>query len=134
METENMNDYSEMSIEDLEKLKEDLLNQKSNLNNTIEEVVNNIRFKKTQTSDDTLRLNPYYKDKTSYIKVVISDGGGYVVTKVTLSGKCLGIYQFLSNTVEFLKYYEMCSKFDWECALNRLNMWLKDASLKVKEL
>lgn len=129
-----MSDYSEMSIEDLEKLKEDLLNQKSNLNNTIEEVVNNIRFKKTQTSDDTLRLNPYYKDKTSYIKVVISDGGGYIVTKVTPSGKCLGIYQFLSNNVEFLKYYEMCSKFDWECALNRLNMWLKDASLKVKEL
>ena len=129
-----MSDYSEMSIEDLKKLKEDLLNQKSNLNNTIEEVVNNIKFKKTQASDDTLRLNPYYKDKTSYIKVVISDGGGYVVTKVTPSGKCLGIYQFLSNTVEFLKYYEMCSKFDWECALNKLNMWLKDASLKVKEL
>lgn len=129
-----MSDYSEMSIEDLEKLKKDLLNQKSNLNNTIEEVVNNIRFKKTQASDNTLRLNPYYKDKTSYIKVVISDGGGYIVTKVTPSGKCLGIYQFLSNTVEFLKYYEMCSKFDWECALNRLNMWLKDASLKVKEL
>lgn len=129
-----MSDYSEMSIEDLKKLKEDLLNQKSNLNNTIEEVVNNIKFKKAQASDDTLRLNPYYKDKTSYIKVVISDEGGYVVTKVTPSGKCLGIYQFLSNTVEFLKYYEMCSKFDWECALNKLNMWLKDASLKVKEL
>nr|DAM10314.1 MAG TPA: hypothetical protein [Caudoviricetes sp.] len=129
-----MSDYSKMSIDDLEKLKKDLLNQKSNLNNTIEEVVNNIRFKKTQASDDTLRLNPYYKDKTSYIKVVISDEGGYVVTKVTPSGKCLGIYQFLSNTVEFLKYYEMCSKFDWECALNKLNMWLKDASLKVKEL
>lgn len=129
-----MSDYSKMSIEDLENLKKDLLNQKSNLNNTIEEVVNNIKFKKTQASDDTLRLNPYYKDKTSYIKVVISDGGGYVVTKVTPSGKCLGIYQFLSNTVEFLKYYEMCSKFDWECALNKLNMWLKDASLKVKEL
>ena len=129
-----MSDYSKMSIDDLEKLKKDLLNQKSNLNNTIEEVVNNIRFKKTQASDDTLRLNPYYKDKTSYIKVVISDGGGYVVTKATPSGKCLGIYQFLSNTVEFLKYYEMCSKFDWECALNKLNMWLKDASLKVKEL
>lgn len=129
-----MSDYSKMSIDDLEKLKENLLNQKSNLNNTIEEIVNNIRFKKTQASDNTLRLNPYYKDKTSYIKVVISDGSGYVVTKITPSGKCLGIYQFLSNTIEFLKYYEMCSKFDWECALNRLNMWLKDASLKVKEL
>ena len=120
-----MSDYSNMSIKDLEELKENLLNQKSNLNNTIEEVVNNIKFKKTQASDDTLRLNPYYKDKTSYIKVVISDGGGYVVTKVTPSGKCLGIYQFLSNTVEFLKYYEMCSKSEWEGALSRLNMWLK---------
>lgn len=129
-----MSDYSNMSIKDLEELKENLLNQKSNLNNTIEEVVNNIRFKKTQTSDNTLRLNPYYKDKTSYIKVVISDGSGYIVTKVTPSGKCLGIYQFLSNTIDFLKYYEMCSKFDWECALSKLNMWLKDASLKVKEL
>lgn len=129
-----MSDYSNMSIKDLEELKENLLNQKSNLNNTIEEVVNNIRFKKTQASDNTLRLNPYYKDKTSYIKVVISDGSGYIVTKVTPSGKCLGIYQFLSNTTDFLKYYEMCSKFDWECALNRLNMWFKDASLKVKEL
>ena len=129
-----MSDYSNMSIKDLEELKENLLNQKSNLNNTIEEVVNNIRFKKTQASDNTLRLNPYYKDKTSYIKVVISDGSGYIVTKVTPSGRCLGIYQFLSNTIDFLKYYEMCSKFDWECALSKLNMWLKDASLKVKEL
>lgn len=41
-----MSDYSNMSIKDLEELKEDLLNRKSNLNNTIEEVVNNIRYKK----------------------------------------------------------------------------------------
>lgn len=129
-----MSDYSNMSIKDLEELKENLLNQKSNLNNTIEEVVNNIRFKKTQASDNILRLNPYYKDKSSYLKVTISDGSGYIVTKVTPSGKCLGIYQFLSNTIDFLKYYEMCSIFEWEDALNRLNMWFKDASLKVKEL
>lgn len=43
-----MSDYSNMSIKDLEELKEDLLNRKSNLNNTIEEVVNNIRYKKHQ--------------------------------------------------------------------------------------
>ena len=129
-----MNDYSEMSIEDLEKLKKNLLNQKSDLNHTIEEVINNIRFKKAQTSDDTLRLNPYYKYESSYLKVVISDGGGYIVTKVTPSGNCLGIYQVLSNTTEFLKYYEMCSKSEWDSAIDRLNMWLKDASLKVKEL
>ena len=134
METENINNYSEMSIEDLEKLKKDLLDQKSNLNSTIEEVINNIRFKKTQANDDTLRLNPYYKDKSSYLKVVISDGGGYIVTKVTPSGKCLGIYQFLSNTVDFLTYYEICSKSDWDSAVDRLNMWFKDASLKIKKL
>ena len=38
-----MSDYSNMSIKDLEELKENLLDRKSNLNNTIEEVVNNIR-------------------------------------------------------------------------------------------
>ena len=134
METENINNYSEMSIEDLKKLKEDLLDQKSSLNNTIEEVINSIRFKKTQAGNKTIRLNPYYKDKSSYLKVVISDGGGYIVTKVTPSGKCLGIYQFLSNTVDFLQYYEMCSQSDWDSAVDRLNMWFKDASLKVKEL
>ena len=134
METENINNYSEMSIEDLKKLKEDLLDQKSSLNNTIEEVINSIRFKKTQAGNKTIRLNPYYKDKSSYLKVVISDGGGYIVTKVTPSGKCLGIYQFLSNTVDFLTYYEICSKSDWDSAVDRLNMWFKDASLKIKEL
>ena len=129
-----MSDYSNMSIEDLENLKEDLLNRKSNLNNTIEEVVNNIKYKKTQTNNNTLRINPYYKDKVSCIKVGISDGGGYIVTKVTPSGKCLGIYQFISNTTDFLKYYKMCAKSEWDGAIDRLNTWLKDASLKVKEL
>ncbi len=129
-----MSDYSNMSIKDLEELKENLLNQKSNLNNTIEEVINNIRFKKIQADNKTIGLNPYYKNKSSYLKVVISDGGGYIVTKVTPSGKCLGIYQFLSNTTEFLKYYEMCSKSEWNSAIDRLNIWLKDASLKIKEL
>ena len=134
METENINNYSEMSIEDLEELKKNLLNQKSDLNHTIEEVINNIRFKKAQTSDCTLRLNPYYKDESSYLKVVISDGGGYIITKVTPSVNYLGISQFLSKNIDFLKYYEMCSKSDWEDALNRLNMLFKDASLEVKEL
>lgn len=129
-----MSDYSNMSIKDLEELKENLLNQKSNLNNTIEEVINNIRAKKLQVSNHALRLNPYYKNKSSYLKVVISDGGGYIITKVTPSGKCLGIYQFLLNTIEFLKYYEMCSKSEWDSAVDRLNIWLKDASLKIKEL
>ena len=129
-----MSDYSNMSIKDLEELKENLLNQKSNLNNTIEEIVNTIRAKKLQVSNHALREYPYYKDKSSYLKVVISDKGGYIITKVSPNGDYLGISQFLSNTIDFLKYYEMCSIFEWEDALNRLNMWFKDADLKVKEL
>ena len=129
-----MSDYSEMSIEDLEKLKENLLGQRGNLDNTIENVMNSIKAKRLQTNNRTLRLNPYYKDKSSYLKVVISDGGGYIITKVTPSGKCLGIYQFLSNTIDFLKYYKMCAKSEWDSAVDRLNMWFKDASLKIKEL
>ena len=122
-----MSDYSNMSIEDLEELKKNLLNQISNLNNTI-------RFKNTQASDRILRLNPYYKDKSSYLKVIISDEGGYIITKVTPSGDYLGISQFLSNTIDFLKYYEMCSKSEWESAIDKFNIWFKDANLKVKEL
>ena len=129
-----MNDYLKMSIEDLEELKKNLLNQKSNLNNTIEEVVNNIRFKKIQAGNKTIGLNPYYKDKSSYLKVVISNEGGYIITKVTPSVDYLGICQFLSNNINFLQYYEMCSKSDWESAIDRLNIWFKDASLKVKKL
>lgn len=129
-----MNDYSKMSIEDLEGLKEDLLNQRSNLNNTIEEVVNNIKYKKTLANNSSLRINPYYKNKISCIKVVISDEGKYIITEITSSGKCLKISQYILNTTDFLRYYEMCSKSEWESAIDRLNMWFKDASLKIKEL
>ena len=131
---ENMSDYSNMSIKDLEELKEDLLNRRSNLNNTIEEVVNNIRYKKTLANNSDIRINPYYKNKVSYIKVNISDRGEYIVTKVNPNGKCFGISQYILNTTDFLKYYEMCSKSEWEGALSRLNMWLKDANLKVKDI
>ena len=129
-----MSDYSKMSIEDLEKLKKNLLNQKSDLNNTIKEVVNNIRFKKIQADNKTIGLNPYYKDKSSYLKVVISDEGGYIITKITPNSNYLGISQFLSNTIDFLTYYEICSQSDWESAIDRLNVWFKDANLKVKKL
>ena len=129
-----MSDYSKMSIEDLEKLKKNLLNQKSDLNNTIKEVVNNIRFKKIQADNKTIGLNPYYKDKSSYLKVVISDEGGYIITKITPNSNYLGISQFLSNTIDFLMYYEICSQSDWESAIDRLNVWFKNSSLKIKEL
>ena len=134
MKTENINNYSEMSIEDLEKLKIKFLSQRDNIENTIGKIINNIRAKKLQVSNHALREHPYYKDKSSYLKVVVSDGGGYIVTKVTPSGKCLGIYQFLSNTIDFLTYYEICSKSEWDSAIDRLNIWFKDASLKIKKL
>ena len=129
-----MNDYLKMSIEDLEKLKKDLLDQKSNLNHTIGEIISNIKSKKTQINDNNLRLNPYYKDKSSYLKVTINAESGYIITKVTPSVNYLGISQFLSKTIDFLTYYEICSKSEWENAIDRLNIYFKDASLEVKEL
>ena len=106
-----MNDYSKMSIENLEKLKKEQIN------------INNFK------------LNPYYKDKSSYLKVVISDKGYYIITRIVPCGACMGICQYSSlNTSDYLKYYEICSKSDWENAIDRLNMWFKDASLKIKEL
>lgn len=104
-----MSDYSKMSIEDLEDLKKEQIN------------INN--------------FNPYYKDKTSYLKIVISDKGYYIITRIVPCGACMGIYQYSSlNTSDYLKYYEICSKSEWESAIDRLNMWFKDASLKIKEL
>lgn len=134
METENINNYSEMSIEDLEKLKIKFLSQRDNLENTIGEIINNIRAKKLQVSNHALREHPYYKDNTSYLKVVINDGTGYTVTKITPGGKCIGIYQFNADNTNFLKYYKICSQSEWESAIDRLNIWFKDASLKIKKL
>ena len=68
-----INNLSEMSIEDLEKLKEKFLSQRDSLDDTIEEIVSNIRAKKLQVSNHALREHPYYKDNASYLKVVIND-------------------------------------------------------------
>lgn len=131
-----MSDYSEMSTDDLEKLRESLLSQRDNLDNNIEEVIKEIKTKRLQTNEMSLKLNPYYKDKVTYLKVTINDNSyfKYTITKVTPSGKSVGIYQFSSDNIDFLRYYKMCSKSEWDSALDRLNTWLKDASLKVKEL
>ena len=127
-----MNDYSEMSIEDLEKLKIKYLSQRDNLENTIGEIISNIRARKIQVSNQTLREHPYYKDSISYLKVTINDDTGYTVTKITPSGKCIGIYQFNAETIDFLKYYKVCSQSVWDSAVDRLNVWFKEASLKIK--
>ena len=128
-----MSDYSKMSIEDLEKLKKKLLNQKKDLNNTIEEIISNIKSKKEQININNLKLNPYYKDKTSYLKVVISDSGYYIITKIIPCGTYMGIYQYSSlNFSDYLKYYDICSKSEWESAIDRLNVWFKDSNLKIE--
>lgn len=129
-----MSDYSEMSIEDLEKLKIKFLSQRDNIEDTIGEIVSNIRAKKLQVSNHALREHPYYKDNASYLKVVINDGTGYTITKITPGGKYMGIYQFNTETIDFLKYYKICSQSEWDSAIDRLNIWFKDASLKIKKL
>lgn len=73
MKTENINNYSEMSIEDLEKLKIKFLSQRDNLENTIGEIINNIRAKKLKVNNCALREHPYYKDNTSYLKMMVLD-------------------------------------------------------------
>ena len=131
-----MSDYSEMSTDDLEKLRESLLSQRDNLDDTIDEIVREIKTKRLQTNEMSLKLNPYYKDKVTYLKVTINNNPcfKYTVTKITPIGKFIGIQQFSSDNVDFLRYYKMCSKSEWSNALDRLNIWFKDASLKVKEL
>ena len=136
METENMGDYLKMSTEDLEEHRERLLSQREVLDDTIERIVEEIKAKRLQTNEMSLKLNPYYKDKVNYLKITINDNSHfkYTVTKLTPSGKSVSIYQFSSDNIDFLRYYKMCSKSEWSNALDRLNVWLKDVSLKVKEL
>lgn len=136
METENIDNYSEMSTKDLEELRESLLGQREVLDDTIERVIKEIKAKRLQAEEMSLKLNPYYKDKVNYLKITINDNFHfkYTITKVTLSSKSVGIYQFSSDDIDFLRYYKMCSKSEWSNALDRLNIWLKDASLKVGEL
>lgn len=136
METENMSDYLKMSTEDLEELREKLLSQREVLDDTIEGVIKEIKTKRLQTDEMSLKLNPYYKDKVSYLKIIINDNSyfKYTVTKVTPGGKSVGIYQFNTDNIDFLKYYKICSQFEWESAIDRLNIWFKDASLKIKKL
>lgn len=130
------NNYSEMSTDDLEELRESLLSQREVLDDTIEGVVKEIKVKRLQTNEMSLKLNPYYKDKVTYLKVTINDNSyfKYTITKVTPSGKYVGIYQFSSDNIDFLRYYKMCAKSEWDSAIDRLNVWLKDANLKVGEL
>lgn len=110
--------------------------KKSILDDTIERVIKEIKAKRLQTDEMSLKLNPYYKDKVNYLKITINDNFHfkYIVTKVTPNGKSVGIYQFSSDNIDFLKYYKVCSQSEWDSAIDRLNVWFKDASLKIKKL
>ncbi|MEE0042873.1 hypothetical protein [Catenibacterium sp.] len=66
--------------------------------------------------------------------VIVSSRIKYTVTKVTPSSKSVGIYQFSSDNINFLRYYKVCSQSEWDSAIDRLNVWFKDANLKVGEL
>lgn len=67
MKTENISNYSEMSTEDLEELRESLLSQREVLDDTIERVIKEIKAKRLQTDEMSLKLNPYYKlSKNNY--------------------------------------------------------------------
>ena len=131
-----MGDYSKMSTEDLEEHRERLLSQREVLDDAIERVVEEIKAKRLQTEEMSLKLNPYYKDKVSYLKITINDNSHfkYTVTKLTPSGKSVGIYQFSSDSIDFLRYYKICSQSEWNSAIDRLNVWFKDASLEIKKL
>lgn len=131
-----MSDYSTMQIKDLEELKERLLSQRSNLDNTIDEVIQSIKTKRLQLNEKSLSLNPYYKDRAAYLKVTINNNSSfrYNVVKVSPAGKYPSITQFDSEDIDFLKYYKMCTKSEWDSAIDRFNIWLKDSNLKVKEL
>jgi|GEM_PF-6590490 len=131
-----MSDYSTMQIKDLEELKERLLSQRSNLDNTIDEVIQSIKTKRLQLNEKSLSLNPYYKDRAAYLKVTINNNSSfrYNVVKVSPAGKYPSITQFDSEDIDFLKYYKMCTKSEWDSAIDRFNIWLKDSNLKVEEL
>lgn len=131
-----MSDYSTMQIKDLEELKERLLSQRSNLDNTIDEVIQSIKTKRLQLNEKSLSLNPYYKDRAAYLKVTINNNSSfrYNVVKVSPAGKYPSLTQFDSEDIDFLKYYKMCAKSEWDSAIDRFNIWLKDSNLKVEEL
>ena len=126
-----MNEYKDYSIEDLEKLKDDLMSQRCNLDNTIDNIVSALKYKRCNVEDSVIRNNPYYKDKSVVLKVTITNSNAYLITRIKPQGTCISIDQIIQPDTKFLKYYKMCSKGDWDNALDRLNIWFKDSNIKV---
>lgn len=126
-----MNDYSKYSIKELEELKEELYKQKFELEETLHSVKQTIVDKKLALDNNTLIANPYYKDKASVLKVTVNDSD-YTVTKIHTQGRIVGIDVFRVKDIEFLKYFKMCAKVDWDKAIETLNYYLK--CVKIDEI
>ena len=127
-----MSDYKDYSIEDLENLKDDLMSQRSKLDNAIDDIVDTLKYKRSTIGDNIIKSNPYYKDKSVVIKVTIVNNN-YLIIRIKPQGTCISIDQIIQPDADFLKYYKMCGKRDWDNALDRLNIWFKDSNLKVSD-
>ena len=127
-----MSDYKDYSIEDLENLKDVLMSQRSKLDNAIDDIVDTLKYKQSTIGDNIIKSYPYYKDKSVVIKVTIVNNN-YLITRIKPQGTCISIAQITQPDADFLKYYKMCGKRDWDNALDRLNIWFKDSNLKVSD-
>ena len=59
------------------------------------------------------------------------------VRSLLITGWALGYIS--PNAINYVtkkleKNYKVCSQSEWNSAIDRLNVWFKDASLKIKEL
>ena len=130
-----MSDYSDMSLQDLEELKGRLLDQRSRLDDTIDDVVASIITKQNQLDETTIKLNPYYKSDNSIIRISIGDTSyKYIVTRIRPNGQNAGITHLRARDIEFVRHYKMCSEADWNNAISQLNSWLQDNKLKINTI
>ena len=126
-----MSNYSEMQTKDLEELRERLLNQWHNLDNTITQVTAELQRKKVSLSELAIKKNPYYKDKNNVLKITITDGV-YFITRLHITGKVIEVDQLCSNDSHFLKYYKMCEKSEWDAQLAKLNDYFGEIEIHEK--
>lgn len=125
-----MNDISSMELSDLENLKSDYLNKIQNLNDTLDEINSAITAKRINVDNITIKNNPYYRDKMYLIKITI-DKNKYVITKVKPGGIAPCLIQYAEDNLGFLKYYKMCTKQEWDDAINNFNEWFVVSGYKV---
>lgn len=119
-----------MELADLEQLKNNI-NIKINSDNiALEEIKQAILNKKIAMANDTLKFNPYYKDKMYYIRVDLEENH-YVVNKLKPNGMCPCYCQFNENSLEFLKYYTASTKSEWDTAIDTFNSRIVNSKIKL---